>query len=519
MSSPSDTRSIIRQLFSALKPHQTSAGTGTGISEIEALASENISNLIYSGSKNKKELYREYREMALYPEVADSLDEIKAEAIVQDVDGKIVTLNILDPDLSENENIVKNLQKEFDYIVTKVLDFDSNAWDLFGKFYVEGELYAELMVDEDKKESGIQGVRYLPPYTMKIEYGDNQEPLGYKQDLKGMNLPLKHRLDGELARKQEIPFEPTQIAYINSGMIDFKKNLVYSYLERAKVAYKQLKWMENALIVYRITRAPERRVFYIDVGKLPKHAADEYVQSLITKFKNKKVYNPSTGDIDTGRDTLSMEEDFFFPTRSDGTGSKVETLPGGQGLGELGDVEYFLRKLYKALKVPQMRMMDPGNPYNPGRSNEVTRDEVKFTKYIQSIRSRFSDFLYQIYFTHLQLKGLYSQYNLDKTKISIKFTENNTWRELKELEMKRARIDIFKDQMEFKDVFPVKYLLKDTLRLSDDDISDIEDLMEEQGKTSTDKSEGEPKEEGKEPEVKSISPELINGYLKDKNVI
>ena len=522
MSNSESKGSVIRQLFQALKPHQSNQGGGTGISEVQALSSENMSNLIYSSSKTKKDLYQEYREMALFPEVADAIDEIKSEAIIQDNDGKLINLNILDPDLNSNENVVSNLQKEFDYVINKVLDFNSNAQDLFGKYYVEGELYAELMIDKDNKAAGLKGIKYLPSYTMNIEYGDNQEPLKYIQDLKGMNLSLKQRAETEITRKLEIEFEPTQIAYINSGMVDFKKNLVYSFLERAKVAYKQLKWMENALIVYRITRAPERRVFYIDVGKLPKQSADEYVNSLITKFKNKKIYNPTTGDIDVGRDTMSMEEDFFFPQRSGGEGSKVDVLPGGTGLGELSDVEYFLRKLYKALKVPQVRMTDPTSLYTPGRTAEITREEVKFSKYIQSIKSRFLDFIYQIFFTHLQLKGLYSQYNLDKTKIAITFIDNNSWKELKDLEMKRARIDIFKDQMEYADIFPIKYLLKETLKLSDSEISDIDDLMKEQGVSSSGKgSEEETPEEDANLTAKAtvITPELLNGYTSRKDIL
>ncbi len=488
---------LLSKIFKSLTPYHKNEGEAQGVSEISATGYEYLSNTIYAITSEKRSLHQEYKEMSQFPEIGDAVDEIVFEAISPDEDNQILSLRINDTDLAENENVVQNLQKEFDYVINKVLDFDTTASDLFRKFYIEGELYAELMVNPEKKEKGLQGVQYLPAYTMKVDWDDNQDPIKFTQDLTSIvsQSPQKARRSGN-----EIVFEPAQIAYINSGIVDFQKNLAYSYLERAKVAYRQLKWMENALLVYRITRAPERRVFYIDVGKLPKNKADEYIKSLIARTRNKKIYNPSTGDIDSGKDVMNMEESFYFPTRDNGQGSRVETLPGADNLGQIEDITYFLKKLYKALKIPQLRLT-PETPYNPGRSNEVSREEVKFAKWVDKIRGRFLEFIYQVFFTHLQLKGLYKQYNLNRTKISIQFNENNAWKELKDLEMYRARIDIMKDLIEFKDdIFPVEFLYRDIMKFSDDKVKEVKEMLKNQatGKAPDAEEEEESPEEDKE---------------------
>lgn len=507
---------LLNKIFRALSPYHKNEGEAQGVSEIACQGYDYMAHTIYAITSEKKSLHQEWKEMAMFPEIADAVDEIVFEAIIPDEDNQIISLKINDVDLAENENVVQNLQKEFDFVINKVLDFDTTAGDLFRKFYIEGELYAELMVNPEKKEKGLQGVQYLPAYTMKVDWDDNQDPIKFTQDLTSVAI----QSPGQVRRSSnEVVFEPAQIAYINSGVVDFQKNLAYSYLERAKVAYRQLKWMENSLLVYRITRAPERRVFYIDVGKLPKNKADEYIKSLIARTKNKKVYNPSTGDIDSGKDVMSMEESFYFPTRDNGQGSRVETLPGATNLGEIEDIEYFLKKLYKAMKIPQLRLQ-ADTPYNPGRSNEVSREEIKFAKWVNKIRARFLEFIYQVFFTHLQLKGLYKQYSLNRTKISIQFNENNAWKELKDLEMSRARIDIFKDLVEFKDdIFPVDYLYKKIMQFSDEEIKEIKEQLKNQAAGINPDEEGEEESPEEDKETQKEKPLLTANPSVEKDKI
>lgn len=518
------SNSVLGRIFKSLRPYHTNKGEGEGVSEIAAVGYDFFQNTIYSLTVEKKSLYQEYKEMGMFPEVAEAVDEIVFEAISPNKEGQILSLNIIDQNLAENENITKNLQKEFDYVINKILDFNTNAEDLFRKFYVEGELVAEILINKENKAKGVIGIQYLPAYTIQVLYDERQNPVQYKQCLTDMMLSQQVR---EKLKHNEIVFEPAQIAYINSGLVDYQKNLVYSYLERAKVAYRQLKWMENSLLIYRVTRAPERRVFYIDVGKLPKQKADEHIKALITRFKNKKVYNPQTGEVDVGKEVMAMTEDFYFPQRSDGTGSRVETLAGGQNLGEISDILYFLKKLYKALKIPQTRLLED-NMYNPGRMGEITRDEIKFSKWVNKIRGRFVDFIYQVYFTHLQLKGLYSQYKLDKDKISINFEDDNAWKELKALELMRARIDIVNDLYAMKeDAFPIEWIYRQVMNLSDDEIADIRKMLSTQtvssgegpgpgggggaplsGKEPLPGEEGEEGEEGGEGETPEEKPEV-----------
>lgn len=491
---------LFKDFWEGLKPYKLNAGEAQGVSEIQALGYDYINASIYSMASEKRQLLSEYKEMSMFPEVSEGIDEIIFEAINPDKNGKIISLNISDPDLLENENIVANLQKEFDYVLNNVLDFNTNADDLFRKFFIEGELYGEYMIDPKKKERGITGIQILPSYSMSIIYDEKQNPTKFKQDLSYVNIiSPEHRNRIHTTAGNEIYLEPIQVAYVNSGIIDYNRNLVYSYLERSKIAFRQLKWMESSLLIYRVTRAPERRVWSIDVGKLPKNKADEYIKSMITRYKNKKIYNPATGEVDVGKEVQSMQEDIYLPKRSDGSGSTVETLPGGANLGELSDVNYFLQKLYKSLKIPLLRMQ-ADSIYSSGRSSEITREELKFSKYINRIRSRFLDFVTQTYLTHLQLKGLYSQYKLNKTKINLKFNEANEWKELKDLEMKRARIDIFKDMIEYKDeIFPVKYLYKSVMNLNDQEILEIETLLKEQTAGKTEEKTEKP-EEGKKKE-------------------
>lgn len=513
----------LKKVFDSLRPYKKNTGDSIGISEAETMGYEYLTSAIYAITTQKKQLFNEYKDMAIFPEIADAIDEVIFDALSPDRDGNIISLKILDQNILENENITKNLLKEFNHVLHRVLDFNTNGDDLFRKFYVEGELFGEMRIDSKKPELGVLGLQYLPTYSIKVDYDDKQNPIKFTQDLSVLSLAFvdpsqQGKILNTTGGKNEIELLPSQVAYVNSGLIDYNKNLVYSYLERAKTVYRQLKWMENSLVIYRITRAPERRVFNIDVGKLPKNKADEYVKQVITRYKNRKIYNPSTGEIDVGKEVMAMTEDFYFPQSSDGRGSSVTTLPGGSNLSEISDIEYFLRKLYKGLKIPVSRM-DATTTYNPGRSGEITRDEIKFAKYVNKIRIRFIDFIFQIYFTHLQLKGLWKEYKLAKHMFSLTFSENNSWKELKDLEMVKARLDIVKDLTDPTTILPRSYLYKTILNLGDEDIRQIKKDLKNEAIGKEEEKEREEKPKEKEEEKTKKTSKLIAGPKIEKEKI
>jgi hypothetical protein len=453
-----------------------------GATEFEMFGSmEYYYNSIYGTTSDKVRLAKEYREMAMFPEVADALDEICDEAIVPDDEGEILSLRFDDETLQKNKNKVKNLQKEFDFVINKLLSFNDDGFNLFRKFYVEGELYGEMVINPKSPKQGIKKIVFLPPETITPEYDEYNNIKGFIQKVEGGHKNGNDAL---------IKFSSEQISYVNSGIFSTDKRVPLSFIERAKVAYRQLKWMEDALIIYRIVRAPERRVFTVDVGNLPKKKAEEYMNNIIKRYKQKKIYNPQTGEIDVGKQVLSMIEDFWLPKRADGSGPSVETLDGGSNLGEIDDVIYFVKKLYKALKIPTKRMDEEssGGVYQPnGKSGEIDRDEIKFAKYVVRVRQRFIKFLTQIFVKHLQLTGLWKQYKLDEDMFSFIFNEENEWRETKKLENFRERLDIFREAKDHssdpeKAIYAIEWLQKEILKMSDEDIEENRKLIEKDRK-------------------------------------
>ena len=445
-----------------------------GASEYEiSTGTEYYFNAIYGTTTNKLKHLNEYREMAMFPEVAEALDEIGDEGIVHDDQGDVVSLQFEDEKLSKNANKVKNIQKEFDYIVNDVLNFNNNAFNLFRKFYVEAELFGEMVINPKSPKQGIKRVVLLPSETVYPQYDEYHNIEKYIQKVDG-------GANKQTGQAKVVEFSPKQIAYINSGIFGSDKAIPLSFIERAKIAYRQLKWMEDALVIYRIVRAPERRVFTIDVGNLPKKKAEQYMKDIIRRYKQKKIYNPATGEVDVGKQVLSMIEDYWLPKRADGSGPSVDVLSGGTNLGEIDDVLYFVKKLYKALKVPTKRLEEGEATYShSGKDGEISREEIKFAKYVYRVRNRFMDYLRQIFFTHLKLTGLWKQYKLDENSLKLIFNEDNEWRESKKLANWRERLDIYREMKEYapedaKPVFSDEYLLKEILKLSDDDIKDMQ---------------------------------------------
>jgi len=465
-----------------------------GFSNFETFSINSYYTSIYQIAADKRKLINDYRAMAMFPEVADALDKICDEAIVVDDNNEVLSLQINDEKLSKNQNVIKNLQKEFEYIIDKVLDFNTNGFTYFRKFYIEAELFAEMVINPKKPKDGIKKINVLPPETMITEQDKFGENTKFVQKIIPDSSTHQNYLSviRNSSQEEEIEFSSEQIAYVNSGLFCSERNVYLSYLERAKIAYRQLKWLEDALIVHRLVRAPEKLAFNIDVGNLPKNKAEVFLNEIIQKYKQKKVYNPSTGEVDVGRNVISMIENFYFPKRADGSGTTVDTIGGTSNFADsIDDIMLFVKKLYKALKVPTKRLdEDSGNEYYPrGAEGTVNREEIEFSKYVQRVRVRFSDFVYQVFVKHLELIGLWKQYKLTKDQIVIQFNVENEWRESKKLANFRERLELFAEALQYtpgeeeqKKVYSLEYLQKTILRMSDDEIQEMKKQMEKETK-------------------------------------
>ena len=400
--------------------------------------------------RNEAELVSKYREMALHPEIDFAIDDIVNEAICLEDLKKTVILNL--DELEQPTKIKQIIQGEFNNILN-LLEFQHGGYELFRRWYVDGRLYYHLIIDTKQPELGVQEVRYVDPRKIRkvrqikqkqiqgmpiVETVDEYfvyNPRGFAKAVTPATMPDQSQLTGLRISKDAI-------AHCTSGLTSINGDVVIGYLQKAIKPLNQLKAMEDSLVIYRISRAPERRVFYIDVGNLPKMKAEQYLRDIMTKFKNKLVYDASTGEIRDDRKFMTMLEDFWLPRREGGKGTEISTLPGGQNLGDIDDIKYFQNNLYKSLNVPITRL-DPTQAYTLGRATEITRDEVKFTKFIKRLRARFSDLFNKIMEKQLILKGIINQDEWKQIRpfFQYVFNDDSHTSELKDLEILRDRIE------------------------------------------------------------------------------
>jgi len=411
--------------------------------------------------KNEVELIRRYREMALHPEVDSAIEDIVHEAIVSDLNDSPVEVEL--SNLNASEGIKKKIRDEFKYI-KDLLDFDKKSHEIYRNWYVDGRLYYHKVIDLKKPEEGIQQLRYIDAAKMRYvrhakKTKDNQSILARKTDLNSVDqafpeieeyfiyTPKLNYPVGNVAASQDpqkgVRFSKDSITYCTSGLVDRNKGSTLSYLHKAIKALNQLRMIEDSLVIYRLSRAPERRIFYIDVGNLPKVKAEQYLRDVMSRYRNKLVYNASTGEIRDDKKFMSMMEDFWLPRREGGRGTEITTLPGGQNLGELTDVEYFKKKLYKALNVPISRIEGDGG-FNLGRSSEILRDELKFSKFVGRLRKRFSAMFLDMLRTQLLLKNIVTpeDWEVMSEHIQFDFLYDNHFAELKESELMENRINL-----------------------------------------------------------------------------
>jgi len=430
-------------------------------------------------AKNEIDLLLKYRDIAAQPECDAAIEDIINESIVGDHDESPVNI-ILDA-LDVSDQIKDSIRNEFDQIL-KLVNFNQYAHDIFRKWYVDGRLPYHVIIDESKPQAGIKELRYIDPVKLRkvkeIEEKDDPKTgakLIVKQDeyfIFQDNMMEKHN--------QGVKIHPDSIIYCTSGQLDPGRSRILSYLQKAIKPVNQLRMMEDSLVIYRLSRAPERRIFYIDVGNLPKGKAEEYLKNIMSQYRNKLVYDASTGEIKDDKKHMSMMEDFFLPRREGGRGTEISTLPGGENLGNIDDIIYFQKKLYRALNVPINRLEQEAQ-FSLGRSTEISRDEVKFKKFIDRLRKRFSDLFFQALRTQLLLKKVITKQDWDswKEQIVFDFIEDNYFSELKESEMIRERFEMLASLDEYVGKYVSnEWIRKQILRQSDDEIEEIDRQIE-----------------------------------------
>lgn len=433
--------------------------------------------------RNEIELITRYREMAMQPELETAIDDIVNEAIVMQGHTQPLTINL--DDLKQPDSIKKKIREEFATIL-KMLNFGNMGSELFRRWYIDGRMFYHVIIDESRPRDGIKELRYIDPRRIRKvrEIQKTKDAATAADIIKTVREYYLYNERGIIGAHSNLGMRiaPDSVINVNSGLMDSRRAMVLSYLHKAIKPLNQLRMVEDATVIYRLSRAPERRVFYIDVGNLPKVKAEQYLRDLMVKYRNKLVYDSSTGEIRDDRKHLSMLEDFWLPRREGGKGTEIQTLPGGQNLGEMEDVKYFERKLYKSLSIPISRLeMQQG--FSIGRTSEITRDELKFSKFVFRLRNKFSTLFDEALRVQLSLKGICTVDEWDdfKENIYYDFITDNNFDELKKAELIQNRITVLQlaDPYIGK-YFSIEWARKNILNQTDDEIAEIKEQIEEE---------------------------------------
>ena len=454
-------------------------------------------------AKSETEVITKYREVSMYADVANAIDEIITEAVAGTDTEKLVDINLDSIDLSEN--IKLSIRSEFDRIL-KMLEFKSKGQDIFRRWYIDGRIYFQKIIDKTNPKKGVIELRFIDPRKIKKVRDIKKEktPAGvdiiksieefYVYNEKGLRYSQQYgNVPGQ---NQGVKISPDTITFVPSGLMDLEKSIILSYLHKAIKPANQLKMMEDSLVIYRISRAPERRIFYIDVGNLPKIKAEQYLKDVMNKYRNKIVYDSNTGEIRDDRKFMSMLEDFWLPRREGGRGTEITTLPGGENLGQIDDINYFQNKLYQSLNVPISRLQ-PSTGMNFGRAAEITRDELKFGKFVDKLRKKFNELFNDVLKTQLILKGVMtdSDWNEIKENINYVYTQDRYYSELKDAENIRNRVDVLNQMAPFIGIyFSQEYVMKKILRYTDDEMSKIKEQISSEGLSAQPINNAEPQQ-------------------------
>ena len=448
--------------------------------------------------RDEHELIKRYREMALHPEADGAIEDVVNEAIVSDLYDSPVEVEL--SNLNASESIKKKIREEFRYI-KELMDFDKKSHEIFRNWYIDGRLYYLKVIDQKNPQEGIKDLRYIDPMKLKF-IRQEKKPKGgndpyVRINSKDDSVPnpqfdeyyiytMKPNYPtGMIAQagKGSTKIAKDSITYCTSGLVDRNKNRVLSYLHKAIKALNQLRMIEDSLVIYRLSRAPERRIFYIDVGNLPKVKAEQYLREVMMRYRNKLVYDSNSGEIRDDKRMMSMLEDFWLPRREGGRGTEITTLPGGQNLGELADIEYFQKKLYRSLAIPESRIAGSGDGFNLGRSSEILRDELKFSKFVGRLRKRFSNLLLDLLRTQLLLKNIITPQDWDTMNehIQFDFLYDNHFAELKDKELMEGRLGLLGMIEPYAGrYYSTEYIRRQVLRQRDQEIVEIDQQIEQE---------------------------------------
>lgn len=482
--------SRIDEQLSAFKPKKERQVTqdnkkGEGFEDIDFILHGQYNNLgfnsfyrnyINTPLENDLNRLKMYRDMSQFPEISDVLEDATMESTQEDYDGRVLQFEILDEKLAENKNIVANLEEEFKELFYRKCKMKNEMWNLMYNYFTDGKVYFEHIIDKAHPKSGLLGIKRLPNETMDVEYDViTGKIIAYYQYLKAR--PTKPAtLQDALQDETIIVFYPDQISLVNYGFQGATKREMLGYLEKAKQPYNNLRLLETSVVIYRMIRSPERFVFRIDTGNMPKDKAMRYVDKIKQKFSKKQTYDSETGKLSNDPEVFSILENFFLPQSADGRGSQVDTIGGNpSGFAELDDIYYFQKKLFKALKYPMSRVSslqeraEKDIMFNSGQMGEITRDEIKWAKFLERQQMRFCDEFQNMFLIHLKLKGLDKQYELTEDQFKITMTSPNQYRDHMKQALLGQNFDNY-SALSNNDEFSKYFLMKKYLKFTDDDI-------------------------------------------------
>lgn len=444
---------------------------------------------IDASTRSEAELITKYREISNYPDCDNAIEEIVNDAVASVDEEPPVTINLDNINLSDT--LKKSIRDEFT-TVTELLDFNQKAHDIFRRWYIDGRIYYQKLIDPKDQKKGIVELRYLDAKKIRkvrevkkeklrtgVEVVKNIDEFFIYND---RGLSYTAGVMPTQAANSGIRIAPDTVAFCPSGLLDLDRNIVLGYLHKAIKPVNQLKMMTDSLVIYRLARAPERRIFYIDIGNLPKLKAEQYMKDVMARYRNKVVYDSATGEIKDDRKFMTMLEDFWLPRREGGRGTEITTLPGGDNLGQIADIEYFQNKVYQSLNIPFSRFQQQSG-FNFGRAAEINRDELKFAKFVNRLRKQFNALFNDILRTQLILKKIITDSDWDtlKEKISYRYAQDQYFEEMKNAENMRNRIDLLNQLQPYVGVYYSRnYIKKEVLRMTDDEIETMESEIEQE---------------------------------------
>ena len=486
-----------------------------GASTVAGFYSEYLD--LNASAKNEYDLVRRYRSASEHPECDFAIEDIINESV--NVEPGRETVSIVTDKVPFSSKIRTRIRQEFEQVL-RLLDFNNKAHDIFRRWYIDGRIYYHKILNESNPKDGIQELRYIDSLKIKrIKKIEKEASAKGTPNIKVVSDHYDFNEKGmdQVAAGGAFQITSDSIAYCPSGLYDPTKNIVLSYLHKAIKPVNQLRMIEDSVVIYRISRAPERRIFYIDVGNLPKIKAEQYLKDVMNRYRNKLVYNAATGEIRDDRNQMSMLEDFWLPRREGGRGTEITTLPGGQNLGEVEDIVYFQRKLYRSLNIPVSRL-EQESTFNLGRGAEITRDEVKFTKFIQKLRKKFNVLFNDILKTQLILKGVIAEedWSLIRNNIHYSYLKDGHYAEMRDMDVLRDRLDILNTMEPYiGEWFSKEYVQKHVFRMSEEEIKEMGKQIDKEPPPMDDEDEGG--DDDSEPDTPDQEPDTDADQEEEEN--